>query len=228
MTTEPGRRLQAALRELASVQPPAGLADAALTRARRRRRREIAGAVLAAVIAVTGTAVGARVALRHRALPAAPAPVQQPRYLVPAYVSYAGQHGGDALWMLDRRAGRYVRTPFSYGVAAPDGRRLLVTDPKDEGRYGLISPEDAAHGDAAATVWIWKNTTRYTIEPRWSPDGRNLLRPAGDAHTLTGLVLIDAATGRSRQVNLAGGPYQEGGPLPDPVWGRRATRSSCR
>jgi len=228
MTSDPDRRLRSALRTLAVVAPPPGLADAALSRAgtvRRRRRAATAAMAAAAVVAVALAAVGARVALDRRDSPPATPPA--PRDMVSGYVVTVqadnAQGATFRVWTFDAARRRYLPSPLLAGSVqsfSPDGSRMLVAR-SGSGRisdFEVVSLADAAAGrtDAARGLRWPSSLENMPLHgpPMFAPDGRTLLTSVWDSKLITGFVALDIDSGTTRVIELDGGPYRRTALIP--------------
>ncbi len=102
------------------------------------------------------------------------------------YYSIDPQTKGD-LWVLpmtgDQKPWVFLKTPFDeeYGQFSPDGR-LVAYESDESGRYEIYIRPFTPPGEAGNPAGgQWQVSTAGGIQPRWSPDGRELyyLDPAG-------------------------------------------------
>jgi hypothetical protein len=168
--------LRTALCELGAVAPPPDLAGSALARARRGRRRTVAGAV-------AGVAVLAAVAVAVPALmlgpPAAETGAGAARVVVTGFLSYnptrIGDHGEKRVY--DPSSGRYVTPSWDVAVPSPDGRQVAVSAAYPGGtKVGIVSAERVL--DLTAVRWVAGGAAREFNAGRpavWSPDGSRVL-----------------------------------------------------
>ena len=90
------------------------------------------------------------------------------------------------------------------GAYSPDGRRLAISEPSDNGDWGIAVMD--ADGTSRETVFLEKQTA--ALAPQWSPDGSWILFGAGggfDTRNATSRIIMMRADGGDRRV-LATGP----------------------
>jgi len=198
MNTETERRLHDRLTELGTIEPPVAVADGALRRAGRMRRRNIA-AMATGVAAVLAIAVAVPMSLHHSGhAPAGnrPPPVTKlpPRNLVVAYHSFAGQQGGQqgdaATVVLDPKTGKYVQSRVGFDlIASPDGQRYAAYDGT---RIGTAADAVAGKDRAFRQLNIG---TPGNEGASWSADSTRLLIPVdGQDGNLAGFRIYDVDT----------------------------------
>ena len=194
MSDDTERRLHDQLFAVGTIDPPPGLADAALRQAKQRRHRGIT-AVAAAAAVVLAIAIAVPLSVRHRsAAPAHPTPPQ--RNLIVSYTTGVSKSNpGGILMVLDPKTGKYVESklsakshaPFDWStlVASPDGQHYASTD----GKYvGTLS--DVINGNVAGFHRLDPGRTGDTaLQPQWSADSSRLLIP------VLGVAAVDSSVG---------------------------------
>jgi hypothetical protein len=161
-------RLRQALLELSDVPPPPDLADGALTRARRTRRRT-AVALVACVGVLAALAVTVPTLALGRSAPA-PTGAMPARPVVLQYLSYRP----DSVTTL--RPGGYGKSPWDYTYPSPDGRLAVViewpgrVDGRPRIRTGIVPMSRI--DDPAAVRWL--NSGFLGRDFQWSPDSRRV------------------------------------------------------
>lgn len=203
-------RLRTALHELGDVMPPPDLAGSALTRARRDRRRTVAG--LVALLAATAVTVPALV-LGHAA-PAETGVAARSHAVVAGFAGWDPKTGANDYWAYDGSSGRYVRTPWRSAVPSPDGRLVLVSEWNSQkiDHVGIVAADRVL--DRTAVRWISDGRFHPGQVPPgdgpgvWSPDSSRVLLMAfvttgAGPRTEWHVVVFDARTLAAREVALA-------------------------
>jgi hypothetical protein len=188
---------------VAAAPVPSDLAEAAIRRAARDRRRR---ATLAAASAVVAVAVAVPIFTFARsggdtaegpAITTGTAPsgtVPGSRWVITAYSGVTSAADSYSL-VLDRQSGAYERLPYQEVVPSPDGSRLIVTQ-SEPGRTGVM---DRATG---AVRWI-PGVDRYVRGPTWSPDGASILLTTIPKDDDWGFAIVDADDLTIQRVTVA-------------------------
>lgn len=201
MSDDTDRQLHDHLVALGTIEPPAGLADAALREAKQRRRWGIT-AIAAAAAAVLAIAIAVPLTVRHNSSgPTTPpsGPVQ--RNVVVSYVTYSQSDPNGTLTVLDPKTGRYVKAKIATGrhapfdlfslAVSPDGQQYATSDGK---RVGTLSDLVDGHVGRFRTLDSGQTAQQSAS---WSPDSSRLLIPMQGVNlhfSLTGFRLYDART----------------------------------
>ncbi|MBX6750137.1 MAG: hypothetical protein IRY85_10795 [Micromonosporaceae bacterium] len=194
MASELDADLREVLWHLAQTPAPAGLAEAAMRRARRQRRVRTAVGAAAVVVVVgaatpvvlTAWAAGEGSPSPQAASPQVVTPPEQTRtrYVVIAY----GDPWADSFWLLDPDTGEYVDVPYSGVLLSADGLQMLVQgglgSPADPYRIGVFDRKTKDVG------WVGG----YTGPASWSPDGQEILVTRSSQSGGTGFAIVDVKT----------------------------------
>jgi hypothetical protein len=188
-------RFRAALLELADVPPPADLATAALTRARRDRRRVRIGLVVAVVAAVAAALVVPAALRGHpeAAPPASPAPA----VWVPAYRT---TDPDTPAYVYDAAGTRYRPVKDLLVVPSPDGRLALVQKIYTL-RFAVVPIARPAAG-LRESDWRAELAGQHWT---WSPDSTRLLAQSGTLRS-TRAEVFDVRNGTITRIPLQLGP----------------------
>ena len=202
MSDDTERRLHDQLYALGTIEPPPGLADAALDEAQQRRRRGIT--VIAAVAAVVlAIAIAVPLSVRHISdRPIKPGPPQ--RNVVVAYqVVKSSKKDAVSTWMvLDPKTGKYVepklpaavrrttwaRSTFQDLVISPDGQHYATSN----GKY-VFTLADAISGSDTGLKQLDPGRTQ-TQTVSWSADSSRLLIPIQGIGHQQGFRIYDVRT----------------------------------
>jgi WD40 repeat protein len=179
MSDDTERQLHDQLVALGTIEPSAGLADAALREAKQRRRRGIA-AIAAAAAVVLAIAIAVPLSVRHNSSgPTAPPPGPPQRNVVISYQTFARSDPDGTLTVLDPKTGKYVpgklstdrHAPFDVStlVVSPDGQQYASSNGK---HVGTVS--DVINDNVAGFHTL--DTGQTAGQPAsWSPDSSRLL-----------------------------------------------------
>jgi hypothetical protein len=194
------RRLHDQLYALGTIEPPRGLADAALRQAKQRRRRG-ATMIAAAAAVIVAIAVAVPLSMRHKASgPIKPGPVQ--RNVVVAYqVVKPTKKAALSSWMvLNPKTGKYVepklpaavrgsaKSPFTDLVLSPDGQHYATSD----GKYVFPLADAISGSDTGLNQLNPGRTTDQSVS--WSADSSRLLIPIQGIGHQQGFRIYDART----------------------------------
>lgn len=206
MSDDTERQLHDQLVALGTIEPSAGLADAALREAKQRRRRGIA-AIAAAAAVVLAIAIAVPLSVRHNSSgPTTPPSGPPQRNVVVNYQTMSASNPDGTLIVLNPKTGRYVKSPLSseiksgrapYSmtnmVVSPDGRQYATSD----GKYvGTLA--DVISGNVAGFRQLDPGHTNDEITA-WSADSSQLLIPVPGVNlhfTLDGFRIYDTRTSK--------------------------------
>jgi hypothetical protein len=204
MTDQLEHDLRAAFDRISAGEPPLGLAEGALRRARRTRSTRwgavgvAATGLAAAAVLTVGTLAGAP----HTSANGTNSAAAQPR-VVTAYdcgFRVLARPVGPAIpqfsLLLNHRSGQYRRVPYCDVAPSPDGSRALVHD--TDGSDAHLAQTGVLDLATGRVRWI----DGYNGAGAWSPDSRRILLTGGPAGLSqqasteprnNGFVLMDAA-----------------------------------